>query len=106
MNDNTSLPTDDTNRALPPRMLDAALSYAHRGWHVFPVHGVVEGRCSCGTLACPNAGKHPRIRHGVHEATTDEAAIRQWWTRWPGYQYWRRLRWQIWPCGAGYRSAA
>jgi putative DNA primase/helicase len=83
MNDNTSLPTDDTNRALPPRMLDAALSYAHRGWHVFPVHGVVEGRCSCGTLACPNAGKHPRIRHGVHEATTDEAAIRQRWTRWP-----------------------
>jgi hypothetical protein len=28
--------------------------------------------------ACPDAGKHPRTRHGVHAATTDPQKIQQW----------------------------
>lgn len=50
-------------------MIDAALSYAARGWRVFP--------CSPGT-------KIPfKDTNGVKDATTDEEQIREWWTRWP-----------------------
>jgi hypothetical protein len=30
----------------------AALAYARRGWAVFPVHSITDGRCSCGNHAC------------------------------------------------------
>lgn len=47
-------------------LLDVALSYAQRGWAVFP--------CT---------GKRPRTEHGVKDATTDADQIRTWWTTWP-----------------------
>jgi hypothetical protein len=50
-------------------MLDTAISYAKRGWKVFPCQPA---------LKIPFAGTH-----GVQEATDDEAMIRAWWTRWP-----------------------
>jgi len=49
-------------------MLDAALEYADRGYYV---------------LACQPLGKLPATEHGLHDATTDEKAIRQWWTATP-----------------------
>lgn len=64
-------------------MLEAALNYAGRGWHVFPVHTPTKGVCSCGDKACQNVGKHPRTPGGYKEATTDAARIRSWWKRWP-----------------------
>jgi hypothetical protein len=64
-------------------MLDTALTYAQRGWAVFPLHTIIDGRCTCGKQACSSAGKHPRTLHGVKDATTDEVTIRQWWTQWP-----------------------
>lgn len=63
-------------------MVDAALCYAERGWRVFPVHGIVRSRCTCGRRGCSSPGKHPLTRRGVHEATTDEDVIRDWWRRW------------------------
>lgn len=63
--------------------LDAALSYAARGWHVFPVHSVRDGACSCGDAECDSPGKHPRTDHGCLDATTDEDRIRAWWAEWP-----------------------
>lgn len=47
-------------------MLGAALDYANTGWPVFPLRG-----------------KIPLTNHGFKEATTDEAQIRAWWTKWP-----------------------
>lgn len=52
----------------PSPLLDAALSYAARGWHVLPLK--------------PRA-KVPLTKHGVKDATTDEKQIREWWGRWP-----------------------
>jgi hypothetical protein len=54
-------------------LLDAALRYAARGWHVFPL--------SPGTKvpAIPKA----EGGRGFYDATTDEATIRAWWQRWP-----------------------
>ena len=66
------------------RRLRAALRYASVGWRVLPLHTPdAAGACSCGRRDCPKPGKHPRTRHGVHDATTDAEAISAWWTVWP-----------------------
>ncbi len=65
------------------RLLKAALWYATRGVPVVPLHTPVNGGCSCRDPKCNSAGKHPRTEHGVQDATTDAAAIRGWWARWP-----------------------
>jgi hypothetical protein len=62
--------------------LRAALQYAARGWPVFPLNGIVKGRCSCGRSDCSSPGKHPLVRKGLHEATTDLDVIHEWWRRW------------------------
>lgn len=49
-------------------MLDHALSYAAKGYPVFP---------------CKPKNKDPLTGHGFKDATTDEAIIRGWWAKWP-----------------------
>jgi putative DNA primase/helicase len=49
-------------------MLNAALSYAQRGWLVFPL---IKGE------------KVPSTQHGYHDATALEAQIVEWWTAKP-----------------------
>lgn len=49
-------------------MLDYALAYIKLGWYIFPL--------------CPGQ-KVPITKHGVKDATTDEALIRKWWEKWP-----------------------
>lgn len=51
-------------------MLEAALYYAERGWHVFP--------CLAGL-------KTPATEHGWHDATTDPERIRSLWAPNPNY---------------------
>jgi putative DNA primase/helicase len=50
---------------------------------VFPVHEIEREGCSCGKLACPSAGKHPRIKDWQMLATCDETEIAAWWRTWP-----------------------
>jgi hypothetical protein len=65
-------------------LLDAALAYARHGIPVLPVHTPVPGGgCSCGRAGCERPGKHPRLRHGLTEASTDPQRIEHWWARWP-----------------------
>lgn len=64
-------------------LLDQALAYAARGWHVLPLHSVrPDGACTCGK-ECASPAKHPRTRSGLKDATTDPDRIRSWWTEWP-----------------------
>lgn len=66
--------------------LDYAEGYVRLGWHVLPVWSVdAHGQCRCGR---PNdekghkPGKHPQhhlVPNGHHDATLDEATIREWW---------------------------
>lgn len=49
-------------------ILDTALQYAARGWHVLPLK--------------PRE-KIPLTPNGVKDATNDPETIRRWWTRWP-----------------------
>jgi len=63
----------------------AALAYASGGLHVFPLHSIaLDGHCTCGNSDCKSPGKHPRTRHGVSDATTDNDQIIAWWKQWPG----------------------
>ncbi len=65
-------------------LLGAALDYAARGLFVLPLHETdAGGACSCGKASCSSPGKHPRTPHGLKDATTHEAQIRSWWSRWP-----------------------
>ena len=62
--------------------LEMALSYARRGWRVFPLHPLTpELECSCRRRECK--GKHPLIKEWPRLATTDESVIRAWWTHYP-----------------------
>lgn len=49
-------------------MLEAALEYAARGWHVFPLKP---------------RGKAPLTRDGFKSATTDVDQVQRWWAQWP-----------------------
>lgn len=63
---------------------DDALSYGRRGWAVLPCHSpATSGGCTCGRTDCASPAKHPRLRRGLHEATTDPDLIAAWWRRWP-----------------------
>ena len=66
-------------------LLTAALAYARHGIPVLPVHTPDPGGgCSCDRgVRCERPGKHPRLRHGLTEASTDPRLIELWWSRWP-----------------------
>jgi hypothetical protein len=53
----------------PEAALSAALSYARRGWPVFP---------------CQPDCKAPATRHGFRDATTEPGQITRWWNGQPG----------------------
>ena len=69
-------------RGMKINTLEWALRYARLGWKVFPLHtvAVVEGKvtCSCGIADCADAGKHPKNRRGLKEATDDTETIKGW----------------------------
>jgi hypothetical protein len=65
-------------------MLSAALAYADRGIPVLPLHTPdAHGGCSCSRRGCDRPGKHPRLPHGLTEASTDPRRLEMWWARWP-----------------------
>jgi hypothetical protein len=61
----------------------AALGYAARGWSVVPLHTPHPQGCSCEQDCGSSAGKHPRTRHGLKEASKSPDRIWRWWRRWP-----------------------
>lgn len=64
--------------------LTAALAYARHGIPVLPVHTpAASGGCSCARDGCDRPGKHPRLRRGLTDASTDPHRIERWWSRWP-----------------------
>jgi len=71
-------------------ILAAALYYANKlSWPVLPCHHIVaqNGQCSCVNKSkkpCANKpGKHPRTKHGLKDASCDEAQIRMWLNMYP-----------------------
>ncbi|MFZ0423537.1 MAG: bifunctional DNA primase/polymerase [Xanthobacteraceae bacterium] len=62
---------------------DCALVYASLGFHVFPLHSIRDGRCTCGQDCGKKAAKHPRVKGGFKVATTNARQIERWWHKWP-----------------------
>ena len=57
---------------------------------VLPIHGVIDGRCTCGDDECASPGKHPispLVPHGVKDATTNLRTIRRWHRKHPDMNY-------------------
>lgn len=75
----------------PPKLLEAALEYAARGWHVIPIWWIQNGDCACpfdsrtrgDDGVCDRPGKHPIAQHGVHDATVDLSVITDTWREYP-----------------------
>lgn len=64
--------------------------FAGQGIPVLPIHGVVDGICTCAKTECGSPGKHPissLALHGVKNATTDLKTIRHWHRREPRMNY-------------------
>ncbi len=62
----------------------AAEEYSKIGWHIFPVHSVREGICTCSRGAeCPDPGKHPIISPRSINNWDDQEQIKGWWKKFP-----------------------
>jgi hypothetical protein len=70
----------------------AAQKYAALGWCVLPLWSIAWNpadpltppACTCPRgAACASPGKHPRLAHGVLEASANALTITEWWARWP-----------------------
>lgn len=60
-------------------MAEYAMFLGKRGFAVFPLYTIEDGRCSCGLPKCSSPGKHPLTPQGVLNAESDPRAIREWW---------------------------
>lgn len=61
-----------------PSRAKEALALASVGLKVFPLHGISDGRCTCGKDDCKSPGKHPRTMHGIDDASSDPDQIKAW----------------------------
>ena len=66
-----------------PTRLSVALRYASQGVPVVPLHGLKDGRCTCGDGHCERLGRHPRTELDIADATLDREEIRRMWKKWP-----------------------
>lgn len=57
----------------------AALEYAALDYRLIPVHGIVNGLCTCGLgPSCRSPGKHPLSSGWAEQATSDPETIADW----------------------------
>ena len=69
-----------------PVKIDGPADYVLKlGWHIFPVYGIVKGKCTCGRAHDRDnqAGKHPIPTNGVKGASNDIVVINQWARAYP-----------------------
>jgi len=53
-----------------------AFEYISLGWKIVPLHGIVDGKCTCGRSSCEgSAGKHPIHSKWKENVITDEDGL-------------------------------
>jgi Bifunctional DNA primase/polymerase, N-terminal/Primase C terminal 2 (PriCT-2) len=61
-------------------IFESAINYTQeKAWMIFPVHGLVDGLCTCGNKICENPGKHPATMRGLLNATDNAHQLRILW---------------------------
>jgi len=65
------------------RAVDHAIQYAERGWHILPLHSVINGKCTCNKPSCTSPGKHPQTINGLKSASIHLDTIDTWFKHWP-----------------------
>lgn len=50
------------------------------GFSLIPLHSAIDGKCSCGKADCGSAGKHPKTRNGVKDASNDQNQVHEWFS--------------------------
>ena len=59
---------------------DAQVLINNYGFALFPIHGIVDGKCTCGDANCTSPGKHPAVGGGgFHHATKDLTQLKILW---------------------------
>ncbi len=74
----------------PASVLGMMRWFARQGIPVLPIHGIVNGCCTCGRKNCESPGKHPisaLVPNGVKGATTKLKTIRKWHREYPDMNY-------------------
>ncbi|MGO8881197.1 MAG: bifunctional DNA primase/polymerase [Desulfomonilaceae bacterium] len=64
----------------------AAEALYDRGFRIFPLWGITDGKCDCGKKDCDRPGKHPNgilAPHGLSDASNKADDIDAWWTEAP-----------------------
>ena len=69
------------------RLAKGADWYAKQGWVLLPVHGIADGRCTCGKPHgdSKDVGKHPALNNWNTEASSDPTQVGIWWEQNPEY---------------------
>ena len=67
------------------RLGPAASWYANMGWRILPCYGIVNGKCTCGSVHAEpkDVGKHPSVTEWNVQATSDLAVVTRWWEQTP-----------------------
>lgn len=62
-----------------------ALFYAKKmGWPIIPLHSIdSDGKCTCGNKKCSSPGKHPMVKSGINNASTEIEEIKKFWKKNP-----------------------
>ena len=71
-------------------VLGMMMWFVRQGIRVLPIHGIVEGRCTCGHKACESPGKHPISAlgpNGVKGATATLKTLKKWHRQYPDMNY-------------------
>lgn len=65
------------------KLKEAALIYVAEGFSVIPLHWLSAKKCSCGKSDCASPAKHPLTQHGLKDASSDPAIVKDWWKKFP-----------------------
>lgn len=69
------------------KLARGAAWFANQGWVLLPVHGITDGRCTCGKPHgdAKDIGKHPALNNWNTEASNDPAVVAKWYEENPDY---------------------
>jgi hypothetical protein len=65
------------------KLKEAALIYVAEGFSIIPLHWLSAKKCSCGKSDCASPAKHPLTPHGLKDASSDPAVVKDWWKKFP-----------------------